>query len=364
MTLAEYLPGVLAGEMPAAFEEEALRAQAVAARTFVLYHQVLGCAAHPEAAVCDDPSCCQVFLEEPALREKWGDGYDTYWARIQEAVTATDGEYLTYEGEPILACFHSSSAGRTENSGVLWGTSLPYLVSVDSPETAEDVPNYISTLEVSPEDFRDTILAALAGGGSEHAAAGVGGGIGSGLQRPRSRHPGGRAGGARYPDAHSLLPALHQFHPGMDRAELPFYRHGVRPWGRHEPIRRQRHGPGGEHLWGNPLPLLPRHRSDHAGIAPGRGYDPGMPPPGRREAGRPDAVCVRAVFPWGPAAPEVFAKRLGVHHAAGGIGQITTRPSSSRAWTVSPGCRAPSSSFSATASSTWVWIARRRGRAP
>lgn len=161
MTLAEYLPGVLAGEMPAAFEEEALRAQAVAARTFVLYHQVLGCAAHPEAAVCDDPSCCQVFLEEPALREKWGDGYDTYWARIQEAVTATDGEYLTYEGEPILACFHSSSAGRTENSGVLWGTSLPYLVSVDSPETAEDVPNYISTLEVSPEDFRDTILAAL-----------------------------------------------------------------------------------------------------------------------------------------------------------------------------------------------------------
>lgn len=53
--------------------------------------------------------------------------------------------------------------------------------------------------------------------------------------------------------------------------------------------------------------------------------------------GGPDAVCVRAVFPWGPAALEVFAKRLGVHHAAGGIGQITTRPSSSRAWAVSPG---------------------------
>lgn len=162
LTMAEYLPGVLAGEMPAAFEPEALRAQAVAARTYVLYHRANGgVAAHPQADVCSDPACCQVWLDETALRSRWGDSYDAYWAKICAAVADTDGQYLTYGGEPILACFHSSSSGLTENCGVLWGTSLPYLVSVDSPETAEDVPNYVSTVEVSPEEFRRIILGAL-----------------------------------------------------------------------------------------------------------------------------------------------------------------------------------------------------------
>ena len=163
ISLADYLPGVLAGEMPASFEEEALRAQAVAARTFALFHALRGGAAHPGAAVCDDPACCQVWLDEEALRERWGEDAPEYLRRIRSAVADTDGEYLTYEGQPILACFHSSSAGQTENSAAVWGTALPYLVSVDSPETAEDVPNYISTVEIAPEDFRETILAEYPG---------------------------------------------------------------------------------------------------------------------------------------------------------------------------------------------------------
>ena len=73
----------------------------------------------------------------------------------------TDGEYLSYNNAPILACFHSSSAGYTENSAAVWGTALPYLISVSSPETAEDVPNFVSTVELSPEEFRTLAEEAL-----------------------------------------------------------------------------------------------------------------------------------------------------------------------------------------------------------
>ena len=163
LTLAEYLPGVLAGEMPAGFEPEALRAQATAARTFALFRERRGSPAHPGAAVCGDPACCQVWVDEETLRERWGEDYELCHARILAAVADTDGAYLTYEGEPILACFHSSSAGQTENSAAVWGAALPYLVSVASPETAGDVPDFVSTAEISPEDFRETILAEYPG---------------------------------------------------------------------------------------------------------------------------------------------------------------------------------------------------------
>jgi len=158
LTLAEYLPGVLAGEMPASFEPEALRAQAAAGRTFALYRAGRTNPNHPEADLCDDPGCCQVWLSEEELRARWGDDYETNRAVIEAAVEDTDGRVLTYAGEPILSCFHSSSAGYTEGSAQLWGAALPYLVSVESPETAADVPNFVSTVEVSPEEFRERIL--------------------------------------------------------------------------------------------------------------------------------------------------------------------------------------------------------------
>ncbi len=153
--MASYLPGVVAAEMPASFEAEALKAQAVAARTYILYCMGLEKEAHPDADVCGDSGCCKAYLSEVALRERWGDNFDTYWAAIRASVTETDGLYLTYEGSAIQAV-HSSSAGQTEDSGSLWG-ALPYLTSVESPETEADVPGYISTVEVSPEDFRETI---------------------------------------------------------------------------------------------------------------------------------------------------------------------------------------------------------------
>ena len=157
VTMEAYLPHVLAGEMPAAFEAEALKAQAVAARTYILFFINSENPRHPQADVCGDANCCKAYLSEEALRERWGDKYEEYWQKMLSAVAETDGQCLTWEGQVIQAAFHSSSYGKTEDSGNIWA-SLPYLVSVDSPETEADVPNYITTVEVSPEDFRRTIL--------------------------------------------------------------------------------------------------------------------------------------------------------------------------------------------------------------
>lgn len=158
VTMSDWLPGVVAGEMPALFEEEALKAQAVAARTYIMYSMGREKPAHPEADVCDDPACCKAHSTDEALREKWGESYEENMARVLEAVRSTDGEYMSYGGEVIQAVFHSSSAGRTEDSAAIWQAE-PYLVSVESPETAEDVPNYVTSATVSPEDFRAAVLA-------------------------------------------------------------------------------------------------------------------------------------------------------------------------------------------------------------
>ena len=157
MELEDYLVGVVAAEMPASFPEEALKAQAVAARSYALY-----CAEtdkHGEADLCADPGCCQAWRSREELEESWGENYAENLERIRRAVEATAGELLLYEGEPILAAFHSSSAGATEDCGAVWNPR-PYLVSVDSPETAGDVPGYLSSLRCAPIDFRDVVLSA------------------------------------------------------------------------------------------------------------------------------------------------------------------------------------------------------------
>ena len=156
LTAAEYLPGVVRGEMPAAFEEEALKAQAVAERTYLYYRMAGGAkAAHPDADVCTDSHCCTAWLSEEDARAKWGDKFDQYEAKIQQAVRDTDGQVALYDGAPIMAVFHSSSAGSTAASGDVWTAELPYLVSVKSPEEADSVPNYYSVNTFTAEEFRD-----------------------------------------------------------------------------------------------------------------------------------------------------------------------------------------------------------------
>ena len=116
--MEQYLPGAIAGEMPVAFEVEALKAQAVAARTYILYRMAHTNSKHPEADVCGDSGCCKAYVNEETLREKWGDAFEDSWEKMKNAVLETDGQYLAYGGEAIVAVFHSSSASRTEDSKI------------------------------------------------------------------------------------------------------------------------------------------------------------------------------------------------------------------------------------------------------
>ena len=159
MDMAQYLIGVVAAEMPANFEYEALKAQAVAARTYTMYRSsVMPTDNHPEADVCNDPACCKAYADVDTLRTGWGDKYDENLEKIRNAVISTDGIFIAYEDEPILAAFHSSSSEYTASSQEVWGGELPYLVSVDSPENSDNVPGFISEVAISPDDFAETVL--------------------------------------------------------------------------------------------------------------------------------------------------------------------------------------------------------------
>ena len=157
LDMQAYLTGVVAAEMPASFEPEALKAQAVAARSYAMY--CAGANKHGDADVCTDFRCCQAWQSEDEQREKWGENYAFYAEKIRSAAAETEGEYLSYEGRAVFAAFHASSAGATEASGEIW-SPVPYLISVSSPETAQTVPNYISTLDCAALDFRDVVLSA------------------------------------------------------------------------------------------------------------------------------------------------------------------------------------------------------------
>ena len=159
MSFSDYLQGVLRAEMPASFQEDALRAQAVAARTYTYYKLSSGGNHGDTADICTDHSCCQAFLGKEKAADNWGKNAERYEAKIENAVSATDGQVMLYGGAPILAVFHSSSAGETWNSGEVWAQDLPYLQSVSSPE-GEGVPNYYSTVELTEAEFREKFLAA------------------------------------------------------------------------------------------------------------------------------------------------------------------------------------------------------------
>ena len=158
LTMVDYLFGVVASEMPAAFEEEALKAQACAARTYTVVRQASAHAAHPQADVCTDSGCCQAYVERQAAETRWGISAGTYSAKISQAVADTDGLGILYQGAPIQAVFFSSAAGRTVAAVEVWGNAVPYLTSVDSPE-GDEVPNYPSTVTVPLDEFKSKLLA-------------------------------------------------------------------------------------------------------------------------------------------------------------------------------------------------------------
>ena len=158
LPLDEYLYGVVSSEMPASFEEEALKAQAVVARTYTLYKIMQNDKKHGEANICDDSTCCQAWISKEDRLARWNEEkQEEYWNKIVKAVNETQGKMITYEGKPINAFFHSNSGGATEAPISVWGGSgYPYLQSVET--AGEDAySQYESEVTITKKEFEETI---------------------------------------------------------------------------------------------------------------------------------------------------------------------------------------------------------------
>ena len=156
--LDEYLYGVVSSEMPASFEEEALKAQAVVARTYTLYKIIQNDEKHGEANICDDSTCCQAWISKEDRLARWDEeNQEEYWNKIVKAVNETQGKMITYEGKPINAFFHANSGGATEAPINVWGGSgYPYLQSVET--AGEDAySQYASEVTITKKEFEETI---------------------------------------------------------------------------------------------------------------------------------------------------------------------------------------------------------------
>lgn len=158
INLDEYLYGVVSAEMPASFEKEALRAQAVVARTYTIYKVINSGGKHEGADICDNSTCCQAWISKEDRFAKWeATTRQSNWDKIVEAVNSTQGKIITYNNEPINAFFHSNSGGMTETTVNVWGgTGYPYLQSVAT--TGEDTySQYHSQVTLSKQTFIDKI---------------------------------------------------------------------------------------------------------------------------------------------------------------------------------------------------------------
>ena len=148
MTLEEYLTGVVLAEMPADFEAEALKAQAVVARTYT--RKRMEGSKHGGAAVCMDSGCCQGY-RSPAEYLAEG-GTQRSVEKVRSAVAATDGLVLCYGGALIDATYFSCSGGSTEDAVAVWGQDVPYLRAVESPGE-EDAPRFTDSVTFSPAEL-------------------------------------------------------------------------------------------------------------------------------------------------------------------------------------------------------------------
>lgn len=151
MELNEYLRGVVAAEMPAAYNMEALKAQAVAARTYTLRQLSIfggrGNQQQPKADICTDYRYSQAWLSDQKMRERWGFlSFFYYWAKINRAIEETKDQVLVYNGQLIDAVYHANSGGQTEDSRFVWGGKSPYLKSVVSA-FEQDSKNYLQVIE-------------------------------------------------------------------------------------------------------------------------------------------------------------------------------------------------------------------------
>lgn len=159
MDLEEYIKGVVAAEMPAEFQPEALKAQAVAARTFAVKQMgAFGGSGYADKAGADITTDFrlaqgQAWISQDTMKLRWGSaGYQKYWPKISQAVDATRAMIATFEGQPIHAVFHSTSGERTASAKEVWGYDFPYLQSVECAWD-QDSPRYLDVKSYSLDEL-------------------------------------------------------------------------------------------------------------------------------------------------------------------------------------------------------------------
>ena len=150
--LDTYLCNVVSAEMPADFELEALKAQAIVARTYTIYK--VNNKKHDNADICDDSACCQAWISKEDRLARWDESLrESNWSKIEQAVQSTKGKIITYENQPINAFFHSNSGGKTELPINVWGGSgYPYLQTVETAGE-EGYSQYASEVTLSQQEL-------------------------------------------------------------------------------------------------------------------------------------------------------------------------------------------------------------------
>ena len=152
MNVEDYIKGVLIGEVPASYEMEALKAQAIVARTYTMHKLKYAGESHENADICDNINHCQAYKSKEYALEAWEDTEEREkWNKIENAVEETKGEVITYRGELINAFFHAHSGGQTEDARSIWGQEdIPYLKSVPGNESYA----FEDSKSVTKDDFK------------------------------------------------------------------------------------------------------------------------------------------------------------------------------------------------------------------
>ncbi len=165
LEIEEYVCGVVAAEMPASFASEALKSQALCARTYAC-RKIMENRSYPlDADLSDDITCCQAYVSWEQFKDLHPAQYEMLKAKIELAVSSTSGEIITYQDKPIDALYHSTCGGQTESAAEVWGTEIPYLQSVECHYCS--ISNYYETRQVvSYQDLND--ISGLLSGSSPH----------------------------------------------------------------------------------------------------------------------------------------------------------------------------------------------------
>ncbi|MBR5773410.1 MAG: stage II sporulation protein D [Clostridia bacterium] len=160
LSALDYITGVVCAEMPALYNDEALKAQAVASYTYAYYVRSQSIkspdASIKNAHISNQSARHQAYISPEELQQRWGSDFDKYYGKVKAAVSEVVGKLIVYDDEPIIAAFHAMSWGKTEDCENVWGSNVSYLVSVDSSGD-ESCTGFINTFTFSEQKFKSIL---------------------------------------------------------------------------------------------------------------------------------------------------------------------------------------------------------------